>query len=151
MRLLIFGATGKTGQCFVDQALQRGHVVTAFVRDPAKLAPERDNLHLVQGDILEPASVEAAFGEPFDAVISALGVFHREDRTELSAGTRNIIAAMQKHGCRRLAVVSSLGAGDSAGHKVQEAAERAVQGIAGAVGGIAIFHVIIVLFNDREI
>ena len=115
MRLLIFGATGKTGQCFVDQALQRGHVVTAFVRDPAKLAAQQDNLQLVQGDILEPASVEAAFGEPFDAVISALGVFHREDRTELSAGTRNIIDAMQKHGCRRLAVVSSLGAGDSAG------------------------------------
>jgi len=37
---------------------------------------------------------------------------------ELSDGTKNIIAAMKKHGVRRLLVVSSIGAGDSKGQGV---------------------------------
>lgn len=115
MKLLVLGATGKTGRCFVSQALDRGHDVTAFVRDAAKLDISHARLSTVTGDILDESSVEAAFGESFDAVISALGIFHREEKTDLSAGTRNVVAAMEKHGCHRLAVVSSLGAGDSAG------------------------------------
>ena len=115
MRLLIFGATGNTGQCFVRQALDRGHDVTAFVRDPAGLGISHERLNTVTGNILDATSVDAAVADSFDAVISALGIFHREDKTDLSEGTRNVIAAMDKHGCRRLLVVSSLGAGDSAG------------------------------------
>src|SRR5215467_6664558 len=34
MRLFILGATGRTGAELVDQALARGHAVTAFVRAP---------------------------------------------------------------------------------------------------------------------
>ena len=115
MHFLIFGATGQTGLQFVRQALEREHTVTAFVRDPAKLAEQNEKLHVVQGDILDAASVNNAFGADYDAVISALGIFHREDRTELSDGTRNIVQAMEQSGPRRLALVSSLGAGDSAG------------------------------------
>ncbi len=115
MKILIFGATGKTGKLFVTQALMRGHEVTAFVRDPAKLAVTDARLKTVQGNVLDAASVDGAFSETFDAVVSSLGIFHREERTELSDGTRNVIESMQRHGCRRLAVVSSLGAGDSAG------------------------------------
>jgi uncharacterized protein YbjT (DUF2867 family) len=37
MKLLVLGATGPTGQHIVRQALDLGHAVTAFVRDPARL------------------------------------------------------------------------------------------------------------------
>ena len=37
MRLTVFGATGKTGLLVCKQALEQGHAVTAYVRDPAKL------------------------------------------------------------------------------------------------------------------
>ena len=37
MNVLIFGATGGTGMHRVNQALERGHSVTAFVTDPARL------------------------------------------------------------------------------------------------------------------
>ena len=34
MKLLVFGATGETGTVLVNQALDAGHSVIAFVRDP---------------------------------------------------------------------------------------------------------------------
>lgn len=115
MQLIVFGATGKTGQQIVTQALQRGHSVRAFVRDPAKLRMAHDKLEIVTGDVLEADVVGRALSEPADAVVSALGIYHREPRTELSDGTRNIVTGMERHGIARLAIVSSLGVGDSKG------------------------------------
>ena len=73
MKLLIFGATGGTGRALVGQALERGHVVTAFARDPAKVRTTHKNLRVVKGDILKYDSVEAAINGQ-DAVLSALGI-----------------------------------------------------------------------------
>src|SRR5438067_7183131 len=72
MKLLVFGASGGTGGRLVQQALQQGHVVTAFSRDPGKIRLHHDNLRVVRGDILHSESVEnAVTGQ--DAVVSALG------------------------------------------------------------------------------
>jgi putative NADH-flavin reductase len=73
MNVLIFGATGGTGRSLVQQALAQGHVVTAFARDPEKIRARHENLRVVQGDILDYNSVEAAVTNQ-DAVVSALGV-----------------------------------------------------------------------------
>src|SRR5438105_131666 len=73
MKLLIFGATGGTGRALMEQALEQGHVVTAFARDPAQVRTVHSNLRVVRGDILDPASVEAAVRGQ-DAALSALGV-----------------------------------------------------------------------------
>jgi putative NADH-flavin reductase len=72
MKLLVFGATGGTGKQLVGQALQQGHVVTAFARDPSKVKLANANLRVVRGDILQPDSVETAVAGQ-DAVLSALG------------------------------------------------------------------------------
>ncbi len=72
MKLLIFGATGGTGRQLVQQALAQGHVVTAFARDPKKIHVTHDNLRVVQGDMLDPGSVETAVAGQ-EAVLSALG------------------------------------------------------------------------------
>lgn len=113
--VMVFGATGKTGRQIVQQALDRGLGVTAFVRDPAKLAIGHSRLETVTGDILDAAAVDAALARRPDAVISALGIFQREPSTALSEGTAHVLAAMKAHGVARLVVVSSLGAGDSRG------------------------------------
>ncbi len=114
-RILIVGATGGTGRQLVAQALERGHAVTAFARNPAKLGIEHPNLRVVQGDVLDYASVEAAV-KGQEAVISALG--HKQyfgPSRILSEGTRNILRAMETHNVPRFVCQTSLGIGDSAG------------------------------------
>ena len=114
MKLLVFGATGGTGREIVAQALDQGHVVTAFVRNPAALTTKHERLKLAQGDVLEYPSVEAAVPGQ-DAVLSALGVRKLRKNTILSDGTKNLIRAMEQHGVKRFVCESSLGVGDSQG------------------------------------
>ncbi len=72
MKLTIFGATGRTGRQLLTQALEAGHEVTAFVRDPSKLGVTHSRLRVMQGDVYDASVVEdATKGQ--DAVLSALG------------------------------------------------------------------------------
>jgi putative NADH-flavin reductase len=115
MRVLIIGATGGTGRELVAQALERGHTVTALVRDPSKLQERHPLLIVVRGDVLDETSLGTAMADQ-EAVLSALGhkrFFH--PTRILSAGTRNILRAMETHGVRRLVAETALGIGDSAG------------------------------------
>jgi len=114
-RLLILGATGGTGRQLVAQALERGYTVTALVRTPSKLKVEHPQLQVIQGDVLDYASVEAAVRGQ-EAVISALGHkrFFYPTRI-LSEGTRNLLRAMETHGVPRLVCETSLGIGNSVG------------------------------------
>jgi putative NADH-flavin reductase len=114
-RVLIMGATGGTGRQLVEQALERGLAVTAFVRDPSRLTIAHPQLTVVRGDVLDPGSVEAAMRGQ-EAVLSALG--HKRYFTPsriLSEGTRNVLRAMEAHGVSRFVCETSLGIGDSAG------------------------------------
>lgn len=115
MKLLIVGATGGTGRALVEQALERGHQVTAFVRDPGRLAVQHQHLVVARGDVLDPASVEAAVRGQ-DAVLCALGHKRWFYPTHiLSEGTRNLIRAMESQGVRRLVCETTLGIGDTWG------------------------------------
>jgi len=115
MNLVIFGASGGTGQALVQQALDRGHTVTAFVRKAARMRIKHGRLKLAVGNVLDYATVEAAIAGQ-DAVLSALGHKRWLIKTSiLSTGTRNIIAAMTKCGVRRFVCETSLGVGDSKG------------------------------------
>ncbi len=115
MRLLIVGANGGTGRQLVAQALQRGHIVTAFVRNPSTLERNHPQLTVVQGNVLDYASVEAAVRGQ-EAVISALGHKRYFSLTRiLSKGTGNVLRAMELHNVPRLVCETSLGIGDSAG------------------------------------
>ena len=113
-RLLVLGATGGTGRQLVAQALERGFSVTAMVRNPSKLTITHPQLTVVSGNVLDAASVEAAVRGQ-DAVLSALGHkrFYPPNRI-LSAGTANVLRAMETHGVARFVCETSLGIGDSA-------------------------------------
>jgi uncharacterized protein YbjT (DUF2867 family) len=112
MKILIFGATGGTGRELLAQALDAGHEVTAFVRDPARLAGvQHANLSAVSGDVLDAADVGSAVSG-HDAVCFVVGA-GREPSNVREQGTRNVVGAMQTSGVRRLVCLSSMGVGDS--------------------------------------
>lgn len=112
MKLLVFGSTGGTGRELVRQALSHGHDVTAFARDTTKLELDHDGVTVVPGDVTDAAAVRAAV-PGHDAVLCALGAPALVRTTVRTDGTRNIVAAMEDAGVRRLVCQSSLGVGDS--------------------------------------
>jgi putative NADH-flavin reductase len=114
MNILVFGATGATGQHLVKQALSQGHTVTAFVRNPTKLPMNETRLRVVIGDTTldMPKVAEAARGQ--DVVISTLGrrsSFKSDHLIERSM--QAIVPAMERAGVRRLILVSAFGVGES--------------------------------------
>jgi putative NADH-flavin reductase len=112
MKLVVFGATGKSGQQIVEQALSTGHLVTAFARRPSAITTRHPNLKIMQGDALDAARVsEAVAGQ--DAVLFAIGTNRRSTLTVCADAARNIIAAMNEHGVRRLIVLSAYGASET--------------------------------------
>ena len=123
MKVLVVGATGGSGRATVEALLARGHQVTAFARHADRLAGLSDRLNIVNGDAMNQADVERAVAGQ-DAVIVALGINENPIRVRLfgsartpmnirSAGTRNVIAAMHKHGVRKLLVQTSFGVGET--------------------------------------
>jgi putative NADH-flavin reductase len=106
MRLFIIGATGGTGRQLIDQAIERGNEVTAFVRSPEKLGAPRGRLTVRQGDPREVADLATALAD-HDAVLSVLGPPGAGPTTILRECARSTVAAMQAVGIRRLLVVSA--------------------------------------------
>jgi putative NADH-flavin reductase len=114
MRILVFGATGPTGTQVISQALGRGHSVTAFVRDRAKLSVKDERLLVEIGDAAQDATqvAEAVGGQ--DTVIGALGVGASFRSGHLIERCMQIIVpAMEQAGVRRLILLSAFGVGAS--------------------------------------
>jgi putative NADH-flavin reductase len=109
MRILLLGATGRTGSHVMDLALARGHELTAFVRSPHKLGRTDPRLTAVQGDPLDVKTLAQSLAG-HDAVISTLGPPPREALRECTSMTdwgQSTVRAMQAAGVRRIAVLSA--------------------------------------------
>ncbi len=107
MKIVIFGATGRTGVVLLEQALAEGHSVTALVRNPAKLQIQHPALRIVQGDALD-AEIVALAVEGGDAVLSTLAPTPSSPDL-MTRSVENILTAMIRHKIRR--VVLQTGAG----------------------------------------
>jgi len=133
MKLSVFGATGPSGQLLVDKALAAGHEVTAFARTPTKLHARSDRLHVVSGELTDAASIDKAITGA-DAVISLLGPSGKSKGTPIADGMRLIVAAMERHGVRRLIATATPSAKDPSDGAAWSfaLAVRAIQALAGS-------------------
>ncbi|KAJ5218193.1 flavin reductase [Penicillium cinerascens] len=116
MRVLVLGGSGQTGRLVIDEALQRGHKITALIRNPSAL-PVMEGLTIVKGTPVEPSDIESAFtavpGDLPTAVIVALGSAKEKGTRVMSQTHENLVAAMKRHGISKIATVSSFGVGSS--------------------------------------
>jgi putative NADH-flavin reductase len=111
VHIALFGATGGTGRAFLDQALEAGHTVAALARDPGALSP-RAGLSIIAGDAREAGPVRETV-RAANAVACILGGVNRKPNTDVSDATARVIEGMQAENVQRLAVISTIGAGDS--------------------------------------
>src|SRR5450631_624358 len=106
LRLFILGATGRVGQALVDQGLQRGHQISAFVRSPETLGPARAGLTVLRGDPRSSSELSSVLAG-HDAVLSALGPLGLGPTTIHRDAARSTVTAMQAARAARLLVVSA--------------------------------------------
>lgn len=109
MKIALIGATGYVGAPLLQEALNRGHQVTALVRHPQKLVAH-PQLTAVQADVHDSVALAEQL-RGHDVVISAFnpGWGIADIREQFIAGSRAIIAASKLAGVKRLLVVGGAG------------------------------------------
>lgn len=109
MRIVLFGATGGLGGRVLAEALERGHVVTALLRDPSRLVLAHPRLTALAGDVRNQAAVAAAL-DGQAAALSCIGPGRLDgDIAVISAGMASILAGMRAAGMRRVVAVAAAG------------------------------------------
>lgn len=121
MKILLLGATGRTGKLLLSKALERGHQVNVIVRDKTKLAIQNQALEILEGDVTDRALLSEAING-CEAVVSVLNISRKSDfpwaglRTQenfLENMLQSLLTVMNEQGIRRIIVCSAWGVGDS--------------------------------------
>jgi putative NADH-flavin reductase len=115
MKVLVLGATGSVGQHILRLGIERGHELTALVRNPEKLKSWERRVRAVKGDALDKDSVEQAVRGQ-EAAIYAIGIKTIGRTTLFSESTRILIDAMERNRVKRLVCITGVGAGETKGH-----------------------------------
>jgi len=103
MKIGIIGATGKAGSLIGKEASERGHEVTAIVRNAAKLAGEQ--VAVLEKDVF---SLTAEDLQSFDVVVNAFGAPAGQEHLHVDAG-KVLIEAVKGASDTRLIVVGGAG------------------------------------------
>jgi putative NADH-flavin reductase len=108
MKIALIGATGFIGNGLLEEALSRGHEVTALVSRPERLAPQA-GLSVVGTDVLDQQKLAAQLAS-HEAVISAFSGHAQQDvREYYGRGVDSIIGAVKQARVPRLLMVGGAG------------------------------------------
>lgn len=103
MNVTVFGATGAIGSLTVAELRAKGHKVTAYLRNPAKIPGDwGTDVRVVVGEMSNAAAIDTAVAGA-DAVVSALGPSMDRKATGLPLveGAGHILDSMKRHGVKR--------------------------------------------------
>jgi putative NADH-flavin reductase len=110
MKVALIGASGFVGSHMLQELLNRGHQVTAIVRQPEKVTIQHPNLVVKKGDVYNENEVtELVKGQ--DAVISAFnsGWTNPNIYEDFLAGSKAIQQGVKAAGVKRLIVIGGAG------------------------------------------
>ncbi|MBB5646071.1 NAD(P)-dependent oxidoreductase [Pedobacter cryoconitis] len=120
-KILILGATGRTGKHAIPMALEKGYEVVALVRNPAKIVVKHDRLTIVEGLPVNIDDIRKAM-EGCDVVLSLLSPLTRGEAISfrkinapriLEKSMINVVRVMNEYGVKRILILSSVGVGNS--------------------------------------
>lgn len=103
MKIGVIGASGKSGSLIVKEAVERGHEVTAIVRNAAKITNQ--NVKVLEKDIFNFTTEDA---KAFDEIVNAFNPALGEEHHHIEAG-RVLIEALKGAPNTRLIVVGGAG------------------------------------------
>jgi putative NADH-flavin reductase len=110
MNLVVFGSTGRVGRLLVAGALERGHAVTAFARDPTALDDgDEPRLCVIGGDVLDRVAVGRAVAGQRAVLYAVAPDNARARTTAVSQGMLHVVRAMTEHAVPRLVCLSAGG------------------------------------------
>lgn len=114
-KVMVIGATGKTGKHICAELEYKQISYTVFVREQSTSRMEGHSGQIKTGDVLNEDEVAKAFqGEAFTDVVIALGSKELKATAIRSQGTQHVISALKNTQSQaQLHVVSALGIGDS--------------------------------------
>lgn len=121
MKILILGATGRTGKLLLSEALARGHQVHVLVRDKDKVTVGNSRLGIFEGLPTRGKDLSAAM-QGCEAVMSVLNISRNSDfpwsklRTPLdflSVTIKNVISQCENEGVNRVVVMSAYGVAET--------------------------------------
>ena len=121
MKILLLGATGRTGKLILKELLGQRYQINCLVREPEKINETNKNLTVLKGSPQNFSDLRKAF-KGCDAIISALNISRKSDfpwsklKTPpnfLSEVTRNIISLTKAKEVRRIIVCSAWGVAET--------------------------------------
>jgi putative NADH-flavin reductase len=135
LRIALLGGSGRTGRHVLSAAAQRGHDVSALVRDPARLPADLPpGTRVVVGDSTSPEALTDLLKDA-DVVISALGPTGK-DRHLHENTARALVSVMQERGPRRFVGVSGAGIDVPGDHKAPK--DKVISALIMRIGGKAV-------------
>lgn len=143
MKLALIGATGFVGRNLLREALERGHEVTAIVRDPSKLTESNELLTVVKGDVNNSEELPGLLAG-HDVVINSFnaGWTNPNLYNDFLAGCKAIEAATEKSGVKRLIVIGGAGSLYIQGNQLVDSPEFPADYKAGATAARDYLNVI---------
>jgi len=114
LKILVYGASGKVGTHVVEEALKRGHYVTAVSRNPARITLLDPHLSVVKGNILDPASVSGLVAGQDIVIVSVRGVIGKSGNPEETVpriGVENVVNALRAEGSGETRLIHVGGSG----------------------------------------
>lgn len=105
MKVAIIGASGFIGSAILNEAVSRGHDITAIVRNPEKVTVSDPRLNVKKGDVIKEEELVSLL-KGNEAVISA---YSANDSSTYVKAITAIINATKKAGITRLLAVSGAG------------------------------------------
>ncbi len=117
MKILILGATGRTGRLIVEEALKQGYDLNVLVRDKNKIPFNSKSIKVYEGTPARRTDLAAAM-QGCEVVISALSVAKASDapwsklispKNFVSESMKNVIAEANQQNLKRLITISAWG------------------------------------------